>query len=320
MPVHRLGDPNSRFAIRTRDLAVTLGGVDILLGANAEFVHGGINAVIGSNGAGKTTLVKAILGLVPYRGVVELRPRPDGKPPQLAYVPQRVDFDRGTPMSVCDLLCADRQRRPLFLGHAARAVRAARSALDLVGATRLIDAPLGKLSGGEFQRVLLALALLSEPEIVLLDEPVAGVDVAGEQMFCDLLVKLRDERKLTIIMVSHDMSIVVQHTDHVVCMADKVVNCQGDTLLTLTAANIQRIFGFHAAIYDHDHADEGAPRCDHKHHPGHHHPHMPRPSAPPDGGGAPDHTHGPHCDHGHGKNHPAPPGDAGDKDAKEGTA
>lgn len=283
----RLGDPNSPFAIRTRDLAVTLGGVDILLGATADFKHGGINALIGENGAGKTTLLKAILGLVPYRGVVELRPNSDGRAPRLAYVPQRVDFDRGTPMTVCDLLCTDRQRRPLFLGHTRRAQDAAREALQQVGAQHLLGAPLGKLSGGEFQRVLLAFALLSRPQIVLLDEPVAGVDIAGEALFCDLLVKLRDERKLTLLLVSHDLSIVIQHTDHVVCMAQRAVACQGEPLQTLNAANIERVFGFHAAIYDHGHGH--GPACDHA--PGHHHPHMP-PAAHGSRGAAPDRSAG----------------------------
>lgn len=280
--------PARPIAIRTRDLSVTLGGVDVLVGASAGFVRGGINALIGQNGAGKTTLLRAILGLVPYRGVVEIAPV-GGRAARLAFVPQRVDFDRGTPLSVTDLLCADRQRRPLFLGHSPRVLRAAREALEWVGALRLLGAPLGGLSGGEFQRVLLALALLSEPDILLLDEPVAGIDIKGEALFCDLLVRLRDQRGLTIVLVSHDMSIVMQHTDHVVCIARQSVDCQGDTLTTLTAANIQRIFGFPAAIYDHDHA-HGGPHaaCDHHHHPGHHHPHMPPPpsSAGPRSGGA----------------------------------
>jgi zinc transport system ATP-binding protein len=173
---------------------------------------------------------------------------------------------------VRDLLCADRQRRPLFLGHGRRALNEARAKLRLVGAERVFDAPLGRLSGGESQRVLVALALLGNPDTLLLDEAVAGIDVAGEAMFCDLLVRLREEARLTIVLVSHEMSIVVQHTDHVVCLNDRAVQCEGDTLTTLTPANIERVFGYHAAIYEHGH--------EHRH-PGHQHPHMPPPPGEP---------------------------------------
>ncbi|MCG3127501.1 MAG: Zinc import ATP-binding protein ZnuC [Phycisphaerae bacterium] len=257
-------------------MRIALGGREILSHVDADFVQRGINALIGPNGAGKTTLLRALLGLIPHRGTVEFRTRPDGRMPRLAYVPQRFDFDRGTPITVRDLLCADRQRRPLFLGHARAALRAARDALALVGAERLFQSSLGRLSGGELQRVLVALAMLGDPDVIFLDEPVAGVDIAGEALFCDLLVKLRDQRGVTVILVSHELSIVTQHTDHVVCINDGVVQCQGDTLATLSAANIRRVFGEHSAIYEHGAAqpgahEAGAAACAHDHHHPHHH-------------------------------------------------
>lgn len=274
MPRRLLREADSDLAIRTTDLRVTLGGTPILRGVDAQFKRRGINALIGPNGAGKTTLIKALLKLIPYHGMIELHAGRRRGSPRLGYVPQRLDFDRGTPVTVRDLLCADRQRRPLFLGHARSAIRQAREKLQLVGAERLFGAPLGRLSGGELQRVLVALALLGDPEILLLDEPVAGIDIAGEALFCDLLVRLRDEIGLTILLVSHEMSIVVQHTDHVVCINDGTVQCQGNTLVTLTADNIERVFGYHAAIYEHGHARTPAGE-----HEGHQHPHMPGPPA-----------------------------------------
>lgn len=260
-------------AVRTRGLRVNLGGSDILTGVDADFVHLGINALIGPNGAGKTTLLRAILGLAPSRGTLEFHPGRRGGPPRLGFVPQRVDFDRGAPTTVLDLMCAE-SRLPLFLGRRRDAVARAHEVLSRVGADRLARSYLGRLSGGEFQRVMVAMALLGEPDVLLLDEPVAGVDVAGEALFCDLLVKLRDEAGLSIILVSHEMSIVVQHTDHVVCINDGVVQCQGNPLVTLTAENIARVFGYHAAIYDHGHVHDAECRHGHHHHPhmGHEHP------------------------------------------------
>ena len=274
MPRRLLREADNDLAIRTTDLRITLGGVPILRGVDAQFKRRGINALIGPNGAGKTTLIKALLGLIPFRGLIEVHAVGRRGFPRLGYVPQRLEFDRGTPVTVRDLLCADRQRRPLFLGHARSAIRQAREKLQLVGAERLFGAPLGRLSGGELQRVLVALALLGDPEILLLDEPVAGIDIAGEALFCDLLVRLRDEIGLTILLVSHEMSIVCQHTDHVVCINNGTVQCQGNTLVTLTADNIERVFGYHAAIYEHGHT-----RAQAGEHEGHQHPHMPGPPA-----------------------------------------
>lgn len=271
MPRTLLHNPAETAAIRMEALRVSLGAVEILGGVDGFFARDAINALIGPNGAGKTTLLKALLDLVPYKGTIAFR-AVEGRAPRLGYVPQRLEFDRGAPISVLDLLCADRQRRPLFFGHARRAVDAAREKLRLVGAERVLHAPLGRLSGGELQRVLVALALLGDPEILLLDEPVAGVDVAGEKLFCDLLVQLREQTGVTIVLVSHEMSIVVQHTDHVVCVSAGVVQCEGNPVATLNSTNIRRIFGEHAGIYEHgshghDAGHVHGPGCGHHMHP-----------------------------------------------------
>lgn len=258
-------------ALRMRSVRVSLGGVTVLREINAYFVRAGINALIGPNGAGKTTLLKAILGLVPFQGGIDFSPGAAAQAPRMAYVPQRLDFDRGLPITVRDLLCADRQRRPLFLGTDRRAESEAREKLRLVGAERLFALPLGKLSGGEFQRVLLALALLGDPELLLLDEPVAGVDLAGEQLFCDLLVQLRVTRQMTIVIVSHDQSFVTQHADHVVCINDGVVQCEGNPSKTLTPENIRRVFGDHIVLYDHGPHGHAHAHCDPGHTCGHIH-------------------------------------------------
>jgi zinc transport system ATP-binding protein len=252
------------FVLRVRNVSVTMGGVQVLTNVTFEPAVGKLNAIIGPNGAGKTTLLRAILGLVPYTGLIELGRRADGRPLRLGYVPQYLDFDHGMPMSVMDFMCSGLQRRPLWLGHQARARRIALQHLERVGAAGWEHRPLGRLSGGELQRVLLAMALTAEPDVLLLDEPVAGVDVAGEQLFCDLLGSLQRERRYTMLLVSHDLSIVTEHAQYIVCL-NQTVQCQGNTLETLTAENLRALYRFDVGLYGHSSAHEG-----HAHHHHHH--------------------------------------------------
>jgi zinc transport system ATP-binding protein len=246
-------------------VTVTLGGRDILSHVSFEPAVGKLSAIIGPNGAGKTTLLRAILGLVPYSGRIEIGTDPKGRPLRVAYVPQRLDFDRGMPLSVIDFLCGGVQRRPLWLGHSRRARRIAHTELERVGAAGWENHPVGKLSGGELQRVLLAMALTARPDILLLDEPVSGVDVSGEQLFCDLLGDLQREGRYTMLLVSHDLSIVTEHAQYILCL-NRAVQCQGETLQTLTAENLKALYKYDVAMAGHAHAHEG-----HSHDHGHDH-------------------------------------------------
>src|SRR5262249_27439142 len=135
--------------------------------------------------------------------------------------------------------------------------RAAAASLDRIGASGLLDRRLGQLSGGELQRVLLAMALLVDPDVLLLDEPVAGVDMAGVGMFCDILAQLQQELRCTMILVSHDMSVTTAHTSWVVCL-NKSVHCQGRTTDTLTPENLKAIYGPQVALHHHMYTHEGA--------------------------------------------------------------
>jgi len=172
---HSGGDHTHR--IELHNVGVRLGGVDILHDVTAEMRCGEVTAIIGPNGAGKSTLLKAIMGLIPHTGEIEFCTEHTcgGGRPLIGYVPQFLDFDRGTPLTVLDFLSLKDQRSPLWLGHKKAMKKAAEEALTWAGASRLIDRPLGKLSGGETQRVLLTFALLGSPDIILLDEPVSGV-------------------------------------------------------------------------------------------------------------------------------------------------
>ncbi|MGB9623833.1 MAG: metal ABC transporter ATP-binding protein [Phycisphaerae bacterium] len=254
--------PASGFALRLRNVSVTLGGTAILSDISFEPAVGKLNAIIGPNGAGKTTLLRAILGLVPYTGTIERGRTAEGRPVRIGYVPQRLDFDRAIPVSVIDFLCCGLQRRPLWLGHRRKARRIAARVLERVGGAGWEGRMIGKLSGGELQRVLLAMALADEPDVLLLDEPVAGVDVVGEELFCDLLGSLQREGHYTMLLVSHDLSIVTQHAEYTVCL-NRTIHCQGATVKTLTAENLRALYSQDVALYGHAHAHEG-----HEHHRG----------------------------------------------------
>ena len=250
------------FAIRLRNVSVTFGGVQVLTNVTCGVALGKLNAIIGPNGAGKTTLLRAILGVVPYTGTIESVQQPGTKrPPLIGYVPQRLDFDRGMPMSVLDFMSCAIQRTPLWLGHRKRVRALAVTNIVRVGGSEAwMGRMLGRLSGGELQRVLLATALCSEPDILLLDEPVAGVDVAGEELFCDLLATLQKESRYTMLLVSHDLSIVTEHAEYVICL-NQTVQCQGATVETLTAENLKTLYQQDAGLYTHAGSHEG-----HAHH------------------------------------------------------
>jgi zinc transport system ATP-binding protein len=171
--------------LEIRNLSVRAGGREILSEIHADIRCGEVTALVGPNGAGKTTLLLAILGLVPHTGEIRFcRDVEHGEgAPRIGYVPQRLDFDRNTPMTVQDFFALSSQRYPVVIGHSARSRKSAQESLARGGAAHLISRPLGKLSGGELQRILLALALRDNPDILLLDEPVSGVDLSGEELF-----------------------------------------------------------------------------------------------------------------------------------------
>jgi zinc transport system ATP-binding protein len=259
--------PKEGYALRLRNVSVTLAGAQILSNVTAQPAVGALNAIIGPNGAGKTTLLRAILGLVPYTGTIQLGQTAEGEPLRMGYVPQRLDFDRGMPITVADFMCSGLQRMPLWLGQQRRARRVAAEQLARVGGNGWERKPLGRLSGGELQRVLLAMALSNEPDILLLDEPVSGVDVAGEELFCDLLGSLQREGRYTMLLVSHDLSIVTQHAQYVICL-NQTVQCQGDAVTTLTADNLRALYRQDVSLYEHHGTHEG-----HAHEQGHDHGH-----------------------------------------------
>ena len=210
--------------LRVQNLTVTIGSDSILKNVNMHVHCGEMVALIGPNGAGKSTLLKAILGQREYDGVIAFSaPGQRGKKPKIGYVPQSPNFDPGDPLSVADLFVCCQSRRPAFLGTSKKMRENILECLDRVHGADLIDKRVGTLSGGELQRVLLALALEPLPNILILDEPLSGVDVEGQADLLEMLDEIRSTYDLSILMTTHDFSMLDKYADQVVLIDHKVV-------------------------------------------------------------------------------------------------
>ena len=205
--------------VKLEDVWVHYDGVPVLEGVSLSIEQGDFLAIIGPNGGGKTTLLKVILGLVtPSHGKVLVL----GKPPQrsrhnVGYVPQHSVFDPDFPISVWDVVLMGRYGRAgLFQRYNQEDKKTAESALQTVGMLDYRDRQIGKLSGGEQQRVFIARALVTEPRFLLLDEPTASVDSAMQTEFYELLEKLK--KQMAIVLVSHDISAVSIYVDKIACL------------------------------------------------------------------------------------------------------
>lgn len=236
-------------AVAFENVTVTMGDVFIIENITAMVPRGSWTAIVGPNGAGKTTLLLALLGEVPYSGNITTICRPSGGCARIGYVPQRLAFDRGLPLTVTEFLVTGMQRKPLWLGISQKLRDRAINLLAAVKVEYLAGRKLGALSGGEMQRVLLALALQQEPDLLLLDEPASGIDFQGEQVFCGLLENLRQEWGFTQIMVSHDLATVMHHATHVICLNRRVVT-EGPPEIAMTRANLTALFGPHLGLVD----------------------------------------------------------------------
>jgi zinc transport system ATP-binding protein len=206
-------------------LSVCFGKEHILNDINLHIHCGHLAVIIGPNGAGKTTLLRAILGEVPFLGSItnRLSGQNGNNRFRIGYVPQRLEYDGTSPLSVLDLFAASLTTRPVWLSHSATIKKAARDALAKVDMESSIGSRLGTLSGGQLQRVLLALALTPIPNLLLLDEPVSGVDPSGIDLFYRMVSKLRELHDLAILMVSHDCAIAARYADRMVFLNRKVL-------------------------------------------------------------------------------------------------
>ncbi|THB73576.1 MAG: metal ABC transporter ATP-binding protein [Gammaproteobacteria bacterium] len=238
-------------AVVFKDVAVSLNGISILEQITADVPFNSCTSIIGPNGAGKTTLLLALLGKVRFSGNIYINKTDRGRKPVIGYVPQHINFDRTIPVTVLEFMSMGFQGKPLWLGVNKTSKEKCQRLLADVHAEHLIDRNVGNLSGGELQRVLLALALQNDPDLLVLDEPDTGVDFRGGQIFCELLEELRGKHGFTQIMVSHDLGTITQHSTHIICM-NHIVIAQGAPQEVITQEILSSTFGLHMGVIDPD--------------------------------------------------------------------
>ncbi len=228
--------------LRIQDLSVKIGKDSILKNVNMHLHCGQIVALIGPNGAGKSTLLKTVLGEREYDGVISFSvPGQRTRKAKIGYVPQSPAFDPGDPVTVTDLFACCMSKRPVFLGLNKAFRTHVTACLERVHAEDLLNKRIGTLSGGELQRVLLALALDPIPNILILDEPLSGVDVEGMETLMDMLDELRQDYDLSILMTTHDFSMLPRYADYVV-LIDHAVIAQGSAEEVLNSDGFRRVF------------------------------------------------------------------------------
>ena len=228
--------------LRIQNLNIHFGNNQVLKDVNLHVHCGEMVALIGPNGAGKSTLLKAILGQQEYEGVIAFSsPGARDRRPRIGYVPQSPAFDPGDPLSVADLFSCCMSKRPAFMGLNKAMREKVLECLDRVHGTDLIDKRVGTLSGGELQRVLLSLALEPLPNILILDEPLSGVDVEGMSTLMDMLDEIRKEYDLSILMTTHDFSTLERYADQVVLL-DRTVLTKGSAKEVLASDAFHQAF------------------------------------------------------------------------------
>jgi len=221
--------------LKVKNLNVRLNNEKIIEDLSFEVKEGEILTILGPNGAGKTVLLRTLLGLLPYKGEIEWQ-----KEVKIGYVPQRLKFIKDIPMSIEE-----------FFKLKGVLKEEMREILNSVGFEEsFLNKKIGELSSGQFQRILVAWALVGNPDVLLFDEPTAGIDIGGEETIYTLLAKLKEKRNLTILLVTHDLSVVFKFSDYVICL-NKCPICQGAPKEVLTPEILYKLYGQEVKFYEH---------------------------------------------------------------------
>src|SRR3989344_5785981 len=227
--------------LEIKNLKVSYGKAAVLEGVSFSLEKGETLAVIGPNGSGKTTLFKAILGAVPYEGEIIKE-----KNLKIGFVPQKLDLERDLPVTVEEFLALRHhgEESEKWSGK-----HSTKETLKMVGLDpSFLAKRIGELSSGELQRILIAWAVAGHPDLLLFDEPTASVDVAGQETVYELLYKLQDEHALTLILISHDLTVVYKYAPKVLCL-NRTQVCLGVPSQVLTPQELEKLYGGGRKIY-----------------------------------------------------------------------
>jgi len=220
--------------LKVKNLNVKLDGEKIIKNLSFEVNEGEVLTILGPNGAGKTVLLKTLLGIFPYKGEIIWK-----KGIRIGYVPQRLPFIKNIPMTIEEFFKLKNAPKEEI-----------RNILDKIGLGGYLKKEIGKLSSGQFQRILIGWALIEDPEVLLFDEPATGIDISGEETIYTLLTRLREQRNLTILLVTHDLSVVYKFSNFVICL-NKCPICQGKPKEVLTPEVLQKLYGQEIKFYQH---------------------------------------------------------------------
>ncbi len=230
--------------IDVKGLSAAFNGNTVLRDVTFGVDRAEVVSIIGPNGSGKTTLVRAMLGLVEHKGQVLLEGRPLRQQlDKIGYVPQRFDFDRTFPLSVNEFLELGAKRpEPKWRDEVLREF-----SVDV-----LLEQKLGTLSGGQIQRVLIAAAMMKQPQILILDEPTSGVDVEGVKSFYELVRHVNSEHSITVLLISHEINMVFTTSSKVVCLNRDLICC-GDPNKVITNETLEKLYGADHELRIHHH-------------------------------------------------------------------
>ena len=236
--------PCGLHCIKIVDIGVKYGEEEVLKNVNLHIHCGTFNVLIGKNGAGKSSLVRALLGDVEHTGRIEFKDIQDGKLQgiRIGYVPQKMNVEKHTPISVYDMMACYHSNAPAFLLKSKKVRVDVIKALEIFEAEDLIDQQICNLSGGELQRVLLSMACMNKPNLLILDEPISGMDVNGTELFYKTMKSLKENFDMAILLISHDLSYVAKYADHVILL-DKEIKKQGSVEEVFKSSEFKEVFG-----------------------------------------------------------------------------
>ena len=229
---------------KINNISVTIGKQHILENINIHIHCGELTVIIGKNGAGKSTLLKAILGEVKHTGDITFLDMKENKKKKIkiGYVPQSINVERNMPTSVYDMFASYISDKPVWIHKDKKTYKEIKERLKLFGADTLIDKGIGNLSGGELQRVLLAVATKPIPNLLILDEPVSGIDANGIKDFYEIVNELKKKYDMSVILVSHDLELVKQYADKVILLDKKIIK-EGTPENVYNSFEFKKVFG-----------------------------------------------------------------------------